>query len=148
MAPEPNGPHAAPPHTQTHTRVGAVQPPRVDLSEPRAAERPRSCVSIRKKEKKINRILYQVGESVNGCVCVCVRVVLRWPFLFSLCFPFSLPPLPPTSLCSASTPPFHPSELREGWCALSFLLLLLCFRKRPLLKQRETKKNNTKDNLT
>lgn len=79
----------------------------------------------------------------------CVRVVagvgeLQWKDwlcvgrFYSLCVsPFSLSPL--TSLCSASTP-FHPPELREGWCALSFLLLLLCFRKLHLMKQREAKK--------
>lgn len=49
------------------------------------------------------------------------KKVLRWHFLLSLCFPyFSLFLM---SLYSASTP-LHPSELREGWCVLSFLLFL------------------------
>lgn len=58
-------------------------------------------------------------------------------FILSV-FPRSLsPPLPPlTSLCSASNP-FHPSELREGWCALFFAFVTPLFQRKASLIETE-----------
>lgn len=102
---------------------------------------------------RIWKFWFYVYVAYQNTVCMCcvrwvrkccdeARVALRWPFLFSLCF--LVLSLPPSRHCVLHQPPSIPQSFEKVGALFSLLLLLLCFRKRHLLKQQEPKKRGGK----